>query len=180
LCIIVISLVFSVFLQGDRRENFANPPASDITAVNNILSNSSIDTFTKIQQIYPIAQNNSVFFNIYNNISDSYISAITDYIKNGPIVDSNGKQVDANSISQANIEQINGILYNKKNANMTSFEKINAIKQYICNDKNSCDSALNRIFTTYMQTWIDIITNYVNKIQSSNNMNVAKAFAQFQ
>jgi hypothetical protein len=178
-CIISISLIFSVLLTQNHVENFANPSASDITGISNILNDSTIDTFTKIQQIYPIARNNSIFSSMYNNISISYISAITKYIKNVPIVDSNGTPVDKNSISQANIEQINGILYNKKNAKMTSFEKISAMKQYICNNTNSCDSRLKTIFTSYMKTWIDLITNYVNKLQSPKNLNVAKSFAQF-
>jgi hypothetical protein len=178
-CIISISLIFSVLLTKNHVENFTNPSISDITSVSNILNDSSIDSFTKIQKIYPIAKNNSVFLNMYNNISISYISAITNYIKNVPILDSNGKPVDKNAISQANIEQINGILYNKKNAKMKSFEKISAMKQYICNNSNLCDSRLNTIFTDYMKIWIDLITNYVNTLKSSNNLNVAKSFAQF-
>lgn len=180
LCILVISLTFSVLLQRENiNENFTSPAASDISEMNNILNNSGINTFTKIQQIYPIAQKNTIFSNMYNNISNSYISAIKDYIKIVPIVDSNGKPVDKNSISQSNIEQINGILYDKKNANMTSFEKISVMKEYICNETNACDSRLKTLFTTYMQTWIDMITNYAKKLESSTNEDVAKSFAQF-
>ena len=181
LCIIIISLIFSLLFTRECVENFINPYASDITEVNNILKNSSMNTFTKIQQIYPIAKRNSIFFNMYNNISNSYISSIKDYIKIVPIVDSNGKPVDKNAISKENIEKIHGILYNKKNAKMTSFEKISTMQQYICNDpvNNLCDSRLKTIFSGYMQTWINMIINYVNQLQSPKNTNIAKSFAQF-
>jgi hypothetical protein len=178
--IIIISLVFSMIITPLSKEGLEivrNPTDDDLNTMKNILDDSTIVNFTKIQKIYDIAKNYPLLNAMYINLSRDGIATIAKYIKNAPIKDRNGDNIDKNAVDKKCIEYIKGILYKKSE----SSEKFFAIKPYIRKDFEEidtktnnnyafdiCDKKLFTIYKNYEEIWIDMLNGYVNQLNSDS------------
>jgi hypothetical protein len=176
--IIIITLVFSmIFTPVSKKEGLdvmQNPSDSDLKKITDILNDSTKDNITKIKEIYDTAKNYTLLLAIYTNLANDCLKNIRDYIKIAPIKDRNGTNVDVNSISKSQIEKISGILA----SNSEPPVKVFAIRDNICNDPDKCDKKLSSIYKNYENMWIDLLTKYVNQLNSdSGKQNKATAVA---
>lgn len=178
LLIIIITLVFSmIFTPVSKKEGLdivQNPTDYDLKQMTDILNDSTKDNITKIKDIYDDGKKYTLLLAIYNNLANDCLKNIRDYIKITPITDRNGANVDVNSISKSRLEKINGILGSKSEPPV----KVFTIRDNICNEPDKCDKKLSSIYKNYEDTWIDLLTKYVNQLNSDNGkQNKAAAVA---
>jgi hypothetical protein len=168
--IIIISLVFSIWFTPISKEGLdvvRNPTDDDLNTMTTILNDSSKNNFTKIKQIYDIAKNYPILITIYTNLSTGCLTAISNYMKNAPIKDRDGINLDKYAVDKSRMEKINGILASK----ISPPEKIFEIKPYVCDEFEKCDNKLSTIYNNYEKIWINMLNGYVNQLNSDSGKN---------
>lgn len=168
--IIIISLVFSIWFTPISKEGLVvvqNPTDDDLRKITNILNNSRNGNSIKIKEIYDIAKNYPILITIYNNLSTDCLTAISNYMKNAPIKDRDGINLDKYAVDKSRMEKINGILASK----ISPPEKIFEIKPHVCDAFEKCDRKLLSIYNTYQELWIDMLNGYVNQLNSDSGKN---------
>jgi hypothetical protein len=175
--IIIITLGFSMIFTPVSKEGLdivQNPTDYDLKQMTDILNDSTKDNITKIKDIYDGGKNYTLLLAIYTNLANDCLKNIREYIKITPIKDRNGANVDENTISRSRLENINGILGSKSEPPV----KVFAIRDNICNAPDKCDKKLSSIYKNYENMWIDLLTKYVNQLNSdSGKQNKAAAVA---
>jgi hypothetical protein len=184
--VILISTFFSVYMESnkegltsmyfnvDKKNNYfkANLSKYEVSKILEILNAKEYDNITKIKKIYDTYRNNDILLNMYNSIGYNCIDSVKKYIIDGSNLNSNGELIDENVITKKNTEYIQAVLSGKKN----NFEKTIEIKEYICKDQSSCDERLSNLYKNYENILLEVITNYVNTLNVSNNADVANKF----
>jgi hypothetical protein len=202
LLVIVINLFFSLYFQPYRegfsfkkRKNIIpqnsqyfrgiekvsdiyvkNISNDDVRNMDIILNDNTLNNYQKIDKIYKnYVKNNKILFTMYDPIVYNCISDVKKYMKDWPILDKNGNNVDEKAITQSTKEFIETIFSNNPNEN--NYEKFSKIKLYVCNG-NNCDRTLLNIYTNYEKIFIDILTSYVKFLSSSKNYEIAANYGQ--
>lgn len=172
--VILISTLFSFYMNSYREgmDVLENPSKQDVKSMSDILNDTNNETYMKIQKIYDIAKKNNVFFNLYESIASTYVDNVKDYVNKWPILNKNGELVDKNAVSRQNVEKIRKIISDK----IPYSEKSFAIRNYICSSPGMCDDKMSKIYNNCEPIWIDIITKYITKLNTSNNENIANTF----
>jgi predicted nucleotide-binding protein (sugar kinase/HSP70/actin superfamily) len=172
--IIVISLIFSILLNQSLHEGLENesksledatinnPPPDIVDKSIKILKDETKKPIQKLSEIRGLLKNKyKVLGDIYRKNESSLLKELTTALGVPAEKDSNGKLTDENALDGDKRAKANSIV---SSSDYSAMEKIEKINELAGNDK-----ILSNILNEYVQGWIKMVKDNIEKLKSISN-----------
>uniref|UniRef100_A0A6C0K0A3 Uncharacterized protein n=1 Tax=viral metagenome TaxID=1070528 RepID=A0A6C0K0A3_9ZZZZ len=167
LAIIVISLIFSILLnqplhEGMEDATINNPPPDLIETAYKIIQDKDKTHIEKLSEIRSLLKGKyKILGDIYRENEHSILKELTSTLSVLPKRDSEGKLYDENALVGDKRDNANKILSSNDYSAMEKIEKIKEI--------SGKDKAIANIMEEYIQAWMKMVRENIDKLRSSSN-----------
>ena len=168
--IIVISLIFSILLnrplhEGMEDATINNPPPEIIEQAYKIIQDKDKTHLQKLSDVRALLKGKyKVLGDIYRQNERSILKELDSSLSVLPKRDSDGKLFDENALVGDRRDKATKILSSNDYSAMEKIEKVNEIA--------GKDKAVNNILDEYVQAWMRMVRENIEKLRSSSNDNI--------